>query len=268
MSSAGKVFEQGILSDMAFQLTYLLTMAYSKGRMRWPISALIVLIGVFSVFFAGCGRQGGAAAGDDGQVILHRPGSPMSGTTSGGVMVQEAPAKPLTSPPEVTAEEEEGYHDLIFYVQDQKQLPDGSQSIHGVGTYKGRQLGLEVVLGPTWKGGAPSKDIPLTIYSGRLTYRSTGPESDAFVQVLDELYGTKLNPKTMAKETQFTGLALEGNPGNLSKGPVKIKTFFENGNDKDYAELFTDVDLAAHRLEVHEKDEEYRPAVVRALEAR
>src|SRR5215469_16878611 len=268
MSSAGKVFEQGILSDMAFQLTYLLTMAYSKGRMRWPISALIVLIGVFSVFFAGCGRQGGAAAGGDGQVILHRPGSPMSGTTSGGVMVQEAPAKPLTSPPEVTAEEEEGYHDLIFYVQDQKQLPDGSQSIHGVGTYKGRQLGLEVVLGPTWKGGAPSKDIPLTIYSGRLTYRSTGPESDAFVQVLDELYGTKLNPKTMAKETQFTGLALEGNPGNLSKGPVKIKTFFENGNDKDYAELFTDVDLAAHRLEVHEKDEEYRPAVVRALGAR
>ena len=188
--------------------------------------------------------------------------------TSAGITVQEAPAKPLSGPPEVTAEEEEGFHDLIFYVQEQKQLPDGSQSIRGAGTYKGRQLGLEVVLGQTWKGGTPSKDIPLTIYSGTLAYHSTGLESDAFVQVLDELYGTKLSPKGMAKETRFTGMALEGNPGDLSKGPVKIKTFFDNGKEGEHAEFFTDVNLAAHRLEMHEKDEEYRPAVVRALQAR
>lgn len=206
---------------------------------------LALLVGT-SLLISGCSKQAGPSA---------------------EVGTEEPSAKPLTGPPEVTAEEEEGYHDLIFYVQDQKQLPDGSQSVHGVGTYKGRQLGLEVVLGPTWKGGEPSKDIPLTIYSGTLTYRSVGPESDAFVQVLDELYGTKLSPKAMAKETKFTGMALEGNPADLSKGPVKIKTFFENGNDKDYAEFFTDVDLTAHRLEVHEKDEEYRSAVVRALEA-
>src|SRR5215469_11673185 len=235
--------------------------------MRMNRNLLAILVST-SLLFSGCSKKAGPPEGGGTQVLLHRPGSPMSGTASAGVTVQEAPAKPLTGPPEVTAEEEEGYHDLIFYVQEQKQLPDGSQSVRGVGTYKGRQLGLEVVLGPTWKGGTPSKDIPLTIYSGTLMYHSTGPESDAFVQVLDELYGTKLSPRAMAKETQFTGLALEGNPGNLSKGPVKIKTFFENGNDKDYAELFTDVDLAAHRLEVHEKDEEYRPAVVRALGAR
>lgn len=213
--------------------------------MRWRVLAQVVLIVICSDLFSSCGKQVGPSE----------------------AAIQEPPAKPLNGPPEVTAEQEEGYHDLIFYVQDQKQHPDGSQSVHGVGTYKGRQLGLEVVLGPTWKGGAAGKDIPLTIYSGTLAYRSSGPESDAFVQVLDELYGTKLSPKAMAKETKFTGLALEGNPGDLSKGPVKIKTFFENGNDKDYAEFFTDVNLAAHRLEVHEKDEDYRPAVIKALQA-
>ncbi len=201
---------------------------------------------ILSLLLAGCGKGGGV---------------------SGDVASDEEPAKPLTAPPEVTAEEQEGFHDLIFYIQGQKQLPDGSQSIHGVGTYKGRQLGLEVVIGPTWKGASADKSLPLTIYSGSLSYHSTGGDSDAFVQALDELYGTKLSPKAMAKETQFTGMALEGNPAELGKGPVKIKTFFDDGNDKDYAELFTDVDLAAHRLEVHEKDEDYRAAVVKALQA-
>ncbi len=207
---------------------------------------LFAIAGIVSLLVAGCGKGGGV---------------------SGDVVSDEKPAKPLTAPPEVTAEEEDGFHDLIFYIQDEKQLPDGSQSVHGVGTYKGRQLGLEVVLSPTWKGASADKNLPLTIYSGTLSYHSTGSDSDAFVQVLDELYGTKLSPKTMAKETQFAGMALEGNPGDLSKGPVKIKTFFDDGNEKDYAEIFTDVDLGAHRLEVHEKDEDYRAAVVKALEA-
>src|SRR5215469_8876345 len=155
--------------------------------MRMNRNLLAILVST-SLLFSGCSKKAGPPEGGGTQVLLHRPGSPMSGTASAGVTVQEAPAKPLTGPPEVTAEEEEGYHDLIFYVQEQKQLPDGSQSVRGVGTHKGRQLGLEVVLSPTWKGAKPvSKDIPLAIYKGTLTYRSTGLESDAFVQVLDEL---------------------------------------------------------------------------------
>src|SRR5205814_10246977 len=122
-------------------------------------------------------------------------------------------------------------------------------------------------LGPAWKSGSVSKDIPLVINSGTLAYHSVGADSDAFVQVLDELYGTKIGPKAMAQETRFTGISLEGDPHDLSKGPVKIKTFYESGKESDYAEFFTDIDLAAHRIEVHEKDEEYRPAVVRALQA-
>jgi len=144
---------------------------------------------------------------------------------------------------------------LVFYLQEHKRLPDGSQSIRGLGTHKGRQLGLEVVLGPAWQSGSLGKDLPLVTYRGIITYRSTGPESDAFVQVLDELYGTKVKPK------------VEGDPRDLAKGPVKIKLFFESDKQEDYAELFTNIELAAHRLEVHEKDEEYRLPVVRALQA-
>jgi hypothetical protein len=69
----------------------------------------------------------------------------------------------------------------------------------------------------------------------------------------------------MRTEATFTGLSLEGNPGDLSQGPVKIKTFCEAGEKDDYAEFFTNIELDKHRVEFREKDEEYRPGVVKAL---
>jgi hypothetical protein len=202
----------------------------------------LAIMSIFSLFFGGCGRQSATSA-------------------------QVQPSKPIAAPPEVTSEQEKGYHDLIFYIQEHKQLPDGSQSIHGSGRYKGRPLGLEVVLGPTWQARALSKDMPLVTYRGVVTYRSTGADSDSFLQVLDELYGIKVSPRAMGRETQFTGISLEGDPRDLAKGLVKIKLFFESEKEDDYAELFTAIELAAHRLEVREKDEGYRSPVVRALQA-
>src|SRR5262245_22849754 len=176
-------------------------------------------------------------------------------------------AKPLSAPPEVTSESEEGFHDLVFCIQQHKRLPDGSQSIRGAGTHKGRVLGLEVILGPTWPAGSLRKDVPVVTYRGVVTYRSTGADSGAFVQVLGELYGTKLSPKSMRTETRFTGISLGGDPRDLAKGPVRIKLFFESGGQDDYAELYTNLELLAHRLEVHEKDEGYRLPIIKALQA-
>ena len=207
---------------------------------------LIAIMGIFSFLFGGCSKQPASSPQDTAQVQQ---------------------AKPLAAPPEVTSESEEGFHDLLFYIQDFKRLPDGSQSIRGSGTYKGRQLGFEIVLGPAWKAGSLGKDVPLMTYQGVITYRSIGADSDTFVQVLDELYGTKLSPKAMSGEVRFTGISLGGDPRDLQSGPVKIKLFFESDKQDEYAELFTNIQLADHRLEVHEKDPDYRLAVVKALQA-
>jgi hypothetical protein len=175
--------------------------------------------------------------------------------------------KPLAAPPEVTSEEEEGFHDLVFYIEEHKQLPDGSQSLRASGSYTGRRLDFEVVLSPNWNAASLGKNVPLAAYRGMVTYRSTGSESDAFVAVLDELYGTKVSPKAMGDETRFTAISLGGDPRELAKGPVKIKLFFESDDEGAYAELFTNIDLTARRLEFREKDEGYRSAIVKALQA-
>src|SRR5260221_1678775 len=97
---------------------------------------LIAIMGIFSFLVGGCSKQP---------------------TPTPPATAQVQPVKPLAAPPEVTSESEEGFHDLLFYLQEFKRLPDGSQSIRGLGTYKGRQLGFEVVLGPTWKAGSLGK---------------------------------------------------------------------------------------------------------------
>jgi hypothetical protein len=165
----------------------------------------------------------------------------------------------------ISSDSEEGFVDLVFRVQDCKPLADGSQSIRAAGRHQGREVGFELVLGPTWKKGKLGKDVPIDTSRGTVSYRRVGPESDAFLEALDELYRAKLSPKAMAADTRFTGISLKGDPGDLASGPVKIKLFYEKGGEDRYAELYTNIDLAARKLEIREKDEGYRSQVVQAL---
>ena len=181
----------------------------------------------------------------------------------GGCVGQPQPEKL----PEITSESEEGFHDLVFYVREHKKLPDGGQTLRAYGMHQGRQVGIEVSLGPTWKQGSLGADIPTVTYQGMVRCRSIGAESDLLLQILDKLYDTKQAPKVMSKETVFTGITLGGDPRDLGREPVKIKLFFESDDEDRYAELFANIDLKARKLYLSEKAPEYRSAIIRALRA-
>lgn len=170
--------------------------------------------------------------------------------------------------PEITSESEEGFHDLVLAIEDHKKLPDGAQRILASGMYKGRKVSLEIILDAAWRSSPPDPDVPITTFQGSVSYHSVSAESDLLLQAMDELYGTKQAPKAMNKATEFTAISLEGDPRDLTKGMVKIKLFFESNSDDQYAELFTNIDLKARKVYINEKDEEYRAAIVRALQAR
>jgi len=80
--------------------------------------------------------------------------------------------------PEITSESEEGFHDLVFAIEDHKKLPDGSQTILTSGMYKGRKVSLEIDLGAGWRSSPLDADVPITTYQGSVSYRSVGAESD------------------------------------------------------------------------------------------
>jgi hypothetical protein len=183
---------------------------------------------------------------------------------------KEEPSRPTESTPngdipEITAELEEGLVDLVLGLQEHRLNDDGSQTIRAAGLHKGSRVGFDLILASGWKKAREDKDVPLQIHTGAVSFRRVGSESDAFLQALDELYGTKVRPEAMASETPFTGASLEGDPANVATGPVKIKLFYEKGGEGSYAELFANIDLRARRVEVREKDSDYRAQIVRAL---
>src|SRR5262245_51336001 len=102
-------------------------------------------MGIFSFLFGGCDRQ---------------PQQQQPQPRAKQQPQQHHPAIALTKSPEITSESEEGFHDLIFYIQEHKKQANGAQTLRGSGTHKGRQLALDVILGATWEAASLGKDIP------------------------------------------------------------------------------------------------------------
>jgi hypothetical protein len=177
-----------------------------------------------------------------------------------------APAAPTAPSSEITSEIKKGTGiDLAFAIQQQDITADGSRILQARGTYKGADVGLIVVLGPKWESVAPTEKSTFVFHTGSVQYRTIGEPSNALLAALDELYGTKLSPKAMRAETSFAGISLQGDPGNLAQGEVRLKLTFESTDPERQAELYTNVDLQRQTLHVSEKDSSYRKALVRAL---
>jgi len=164
--------------------------------------------------------------------------------------------------PEITSETEEGFHDLVFALVSQP----NQRTLRVKGKHKGVVVGFEVRLGPTWKAGKV-EDINLTTYQGEVVIASMGGDSDELARAMDKLYETKLAPRGLNAKTRFTAISLGGNPQDLKLGPVKMKLFFESHDEHRYAEAFLNIDVAAGRVELREKDPDYRRPLVLALGA-
>src|SRR5919198_955247 len=124
--------------------------------------------------------------------------------------------------PEITAASDTAWHDLTFRIQQKERRPEGAQLLRVAGTYRTTPVAIGVLLGPTWKEGRLG-DLSLVTYSGTVSLRSLGEQSDRLIVVLDELYATGQHPRRMRQQTEFTAITLAGDPSHLSAGPVKIK---------------------------------------------
>lgn len=113
-------------------------------------------------------------------------------------------------------------------------------------------------------------DTPFSGYQGLVRLRSIGVESDRWLRALCRLHGDQRSSLAMAREVEFTGISLQGNPGAIANEPVKIKLFFDPDDETGtrYAEAYLNIDLARQRVEFNEKDPEYRDPLLRALGVR
>jgi hypothetical protein len=164
---------------------------------------------------------------------------------------------------------EEGFVDLVFALHNHQRAADGSQHYIATGTHHRKPLGFAFTLPKEWKQGTLG-DSGLVTFQAGITVESTGESSDHFVTTLRDLYQIAGPELKMSKSIAFTVISLGGDPRTPEQGPVKMKLFYEPAeddpkHDDHYAEHYLNIDLATKLIQFHEKDPEYRPAVIHAL---
>jgi hypothetical protein len=164
--------------------------------------------------------------------------------------------------PELTEELEEGFVDLTLKMEGLVRKQDGMQQFEARASHKGRVVAFAVALGTTWR---PIEGTSEEFYCGEARLISLGDESDAFIQVLDQLYETKAGTFHMGDNIRFTAVSLEGHPDRLAVDPLKMKMFFESENDDLCAEFYLNCDVNRNRVQFREKDTDFRAAVILAL---
>ncbi len=108
-------------------------------------------------------------------------------------------------------------------------------------------------------------------FGSGITLESLGNPSDLLLHKLAELYKQNIpNEAKFAKKVQASVVDLGefakslGTPvNNKGQDLEEFKLFFETGNDE--GELFMNINLTENWLELREKDEEYRPVIIRVL---
>lgn len=107
----------------------------------------------------------------------------------------------------------------------------------------------------------------------QLTIKSTGKNSDNFLHFLGKLYKQKVVTSAKFIDAITAECINMGDYidslNNQSKASfattVQYKLFFQGQNEDDYAELYLNINDTQHQIELKEKDEEYRPIIIKLL---
>jgi hypothetical protein len=161
-----------------------------------------------------------------------------------------------------------GHADVDLAIAFTEELPEGATKITAAGTFEDELIGFGIEFPMSWEiypgqGGRPS------IFRGKIAITSLGTPSDIFVRRLAEAYGIPLMGDGMKDRVVFTATSFGGDPLHLKSAPILFKIFHkpEATPDSADAEYFLGIDVEVGKVTFHEKDFEYREAILMALSA-
>jgi hypothetical protein len=169
--------------------------------------------------------------------------------------------------PEVpSGPDSEGFVDLDMRIVRAGSLEDGGFLLEAKCRREQEIMGFALMLSGEWDA-QPLGESGEHAYWGTARLISLGQESDTLVAALDSIYGTNLGVCTMPGQLDVMVVGIGDDPSQLASAPIHMKLFFEPDDKTQtrYAEVFLNVYLEERRLELHEKDPEYRAPMMRVL---
>lgn len=165
------------------------------------------------------------------------------------------------------ADKEEGFNDIFLKIIEESK----TQTTHiyvAKGLYKNKIVGIKFEIKSNLPKGIESDGsfAKNGFITNPLKFISLGKETDNLVSALSELYGFPTNKKFTEKNLLISAFSLNQTQPNLDKkGNYKFKLFFENQYEDMYCELFFNVNTENKTIELLEKDDEYREALIKTL---
>ena len=142
---------------------------------------------------------------------------------------------------------------------------DTSRVFITTSTYEGKKLGFLVSVPKAKEGNSG--------FARGIELKSIGSESDNLLLTLSKLYKQKAD--TTLKFTEGVSLtyvnldefakSVGAKDGGEYKTENQYKLFYEGIKDGEYAEVYLNINQTEHWIELKEKDEEYRPIIIKLL---
>lgn len=162
------------------------------------------------------------------------------------------------------ASRQDGFLDVDLPLVSVADSGAGTQ-VQACGQIEGAVLSLAVQLASKWEPHQ-LEGSEAFVYWGTGSLTSQGKGSDELVALLARNYGhDSLAARRMLPSVPFQVVCLEGDPRPQPTSNVRMKLFFFPDVASRYAEVFLNINNETGVLELHEKDNEYRLALLRAL---
>jgi hypothetical protein len=140
------------------------------------------------------------------------------------------------------------------------------------GLYQGQPTGVTIIFAPGMLPSTFTDRVETTQVfpkNAGITLVAEGPRGKSLVHLLATSYGAPGHRINLPVAIPMTAIAFEGNPANIQTQPLKFKVVHPSAKDSpEYFELFINADLANNKVQLNEKEINYRPAILKAFGVR
>lgn len=169
--------------------------------------------------------------------------------------------------PELTQLSEEGFVDMVFRIRDSHFDENGWCTLTADAKHQGKVVGLKIAVQPGMRPGIVDDHIDKTaFYSKSILLIRDGSNSDTLLRTFEELYKHSARDANFRDKSEMTSISLMGDPRKLPTEYVKFKIFHDDQDERgEYFELYLHVNIPGGFIALNEKDQEYRPTILKGL---